>query len=71
MMARMIVALFTLLVLFPLRSISQEQQSAYILSTPEDFKEAFTAVPCKNEERLPAVKALFLKMGAPEADISI
>ncbi len=37
----------------------------------DEFRHSFTTVPCKNEERLPAVKALFLKMGAPEADITI
>ena len=37
----------------------------------DEFRNAFTTVPCKNEERLLAVKALFLKMGAPEADITI
>lgn len=41
------------------------------LSTPDMIEEDIRAVPCKNEERLDAVKTLFEKMGAPAAAISI
>lgn len=41
-------------------------------STPEQMQEDIQAVPCKsNPERLTGVKSLFLKMGAPESDISV
>lgn len=40
-------------------------------STEEQFKADVDAVPCKNEARLEAVKALFEKMGAASSEISI
>jgi hypothetical protein len=50
---------------------SSAQQSEIRISTPEQIKTEFDSVPCKNEERLSAAKALFEKMGAPASDISI
>lgn len=47
------------------------QPSDIAVASLAEFRNAFTTIPCKNDERLPAVKALFLKMGAPEADITI
>ena len=47
------------------------QQNEITISTPEQIKAEFDSVPCKNEERLTAVKALFEKMGAPASDITI
>jgi len=47
------------------------QPAEVTISTPEQLEAEFTSVPCRNEERLNAVKALFEKMGAPDADISI
>jgi Peptidase family M28 len=41
------------------------------LSTLEEIKSEFDTVPCKNEERLNAVKALFEKMGADSSEITI
>jgi Iap family predicted aminopeptidase len=41
------------------------------LSTPEQFKEEFAAVPCKDEDRLAAARALFEKMGAPAGSVSV
>jgi Zn-dependent M28 family amino/carboxypeptidase len=70
-MKKVQLALVALCVLLPCAAVPHEANSALVLSKPEEFKEAFLTVPCKNEERLAAVKALFLKMGAPEADISI
>lgn len=47
-------------------------QPKVVLSTPEQIKEDFISVPCKdNEERLVAAEALFKKMGAAASDISI
>lgn len=47
------------------------QQSVLRTSTAEQIKTEFDAVPCKNEERLAAARALFERMGAPASDISI
>lgn len=63
-------ALFLLLVL-PHATVPRDVHPALVLSTLEEFRQEFTTVPCQNETRLAAVKNLFLKMGAPEADISI
>jgi Iap family predicted aminopeptidase len=41
------------------------------LSTLEEIKSEFDTVPCKNEERQNAVKALFEKMGADSSEITI
>lgn len=51
--------------------LSSAQQSEIRISTPEEIKVEFDLVPCKNEERLNAVRSLFEKMGAPASDISI
>jgi len=40
-----------------------------ILSTVEQIQNEFDSVPCKKQERLPAVRALFEKMGAKTEDI--
>ncbi len=48
-----------------------QTNSQIVLSKPEEFAEAFKSIPCKNPERLPAVKALFMQMGAKEENISI
>jgi Zn-dependent M28 family amino/carboxypeptidase len=41
------------------------------LSTVEQIKDDFAAVPCRDGERLAAVEALFEKAGAPESDVSV
>jgi hypothetical protein len=41
------------------------------ISTQEEIAAEFKSVPCKNKDRLPAARALFERMGAPPADISI
>jgi Zn-dependent M28 family amino/carboxypeptidase len=41
------------------------------ISTPEEVISDFASVPCKNEDRLGAVKALFEKMGAKEEEITV
>ncbi len=63
--------LLSLSLLFPFTVMPRATDPTPVLSKVEEFRDAFAAVPCKNEERLPAVKALFLKMGAPEADITV
>ena len=58
-------------VLLPQSLVSHNLQSSIVVSKPEEFEAAFTSIPCKSKDRLLAVKELFLKMGASEADISI
>lgn len=53
-----------------LPTIAQAQPPAVNISTEEQIKEEFTFVPCKNGERLNAVRALFEKLGAPPAEIT-
>jgi hypothetical protein len=47
------------------------QSVGVAVSTPEQIKAEFDSVPCKNEERLGAVKALFARMGAPDSEVSV
>ncbi len=46
-------------------SNGEKAANALTVSTVEEFQTEFTTVPCKNEARLDAVKALFMKVGAP------
>src|SRR5215510_439318 len=41
------------------------------ISTPEAIRSEFDSVPCKNGDRLKAVKALFEKMGAKPEEIAV
>jgi len=41
------------------------------ISSQEEIAAEFKSVPCKNKERLPAVQALFERIGAQPADISV
>ena len=69
--------LFLSLYLFSALSFAQKPleqmalKGTIVISTPDQIKEEFSSVPCKDSERLDAVKALFEKMGAPASDISI
>jgi acetylornithine deacetylase/succinyl-diaminopimelate desuccinylase-like protein len=56
--------------LFGSASLSAAQQGIRI-STREQIKAEFDSVPCKNGERLKAVRALFEKMGAAASDIAV
>ncbi|HYP27287.1 MAG TPA: M20/M25/M40 family metallo-hydrolase [Blastocatellia bacterium] len=47
------------------------QQSKVIISTQEDLAQDVASAPCKEKERLEAVRALFLKMGAQPGQIVI
>ena len=50
---------------------SGTQENGIVVSTPESIKAEFDSVPCKDEDRLNAVKALFERMGAAPAEISV
>ena len=56
---------------FAVSTASAQQAASISLSTPEEIKADFAAVPCKDEERLNAVKVLFEKMGAAASSISV
>lgn len=47
------------------------QDSSIKLSTPEQIKEDFSAVPCEDKKRLEAVKSLFERAGVPSAEVMI
>jgi len=47
------------------------QDSTVKVSSPEQIKEDFSAVPCEDKKRLDAVKSLFERAGAPSADVSM
>jgi hypothetical protein len=64
--ASFIVAL--LLVFFP-QSLISAQTAELKLATEEELKEDLKLGPCKNRDRLEAVKMFFQKMGAAEGDI--
>ena len=51
--------------------ISVPPQDSLQISTTEELAKEFANVPCKNEDRLNAVRALFEKMGAPPSDVAI
>ncbi len=57
--------------LFLLATSSESHQNPSSISTAEQIKAEFDFVPCKDEDRLNAVKALFEKMGASASEISI
>ncbi|MEG2941811.1 MAG: M20/M25/M40 family metallo-hydrolase [Thermomonas sp.] len=63
-------ALSTLL-LFQSSVPAVAQQTPSTLSTPEELAGEFAAVPCEDADRLAAVRALYERMGAPAADISL
>jgi len=46
-------------------------QAADEISTPDQFKDEFQTVPCKNSERQDAVKTLFEQMGAAASEITV
>lgn len=70
MIGRVTCIAVALLFLFESASLHAAQQDIRI-STPEQIKAEFDSVPCKNGERLNAVRALFEKMGAAASDIAI
>src|SRR5262245_60992473 len=66
-----------LLLLLPFIVFAQEapgngsSSGAIKLSTTDEIKSEFDSVPCKNNDRLSAVKALFGKMGAKPEEITV
>jgi Zn-dependent M28 family amino/carboxypeptidase len=54
-------------------AFAQEAEGASKLriSTPEEIRSEFDSVPCKNGDRLKAVKALFEKMGAKAEEVAV
>jgi Zn-dependent M28 family amino/carboxypeptidase len=54
-------------------AFAQESEGASKLriSTPEEIRSEFDSVPCKNGDRLKAVKALFEKMGAKAEEVAV
>ncbi len=68
--SRISALLISLILLLGPVSIGDGQSSVKI-SSAEQIKEDIEAVPCNNEERLQAVKALFERAGAPATDASI
>jgi Zn-dependent M28 family amino/carboxypeptidase len=59
------------LLLFLMFSIAAQNKPVSIVSTKEDLLESVNSVPCKNEERLEAIKSLFQKMGAKPEEITV
>lgn len=50
---------------------AKAQDNTLKISTAEDIKSDFDSVPCQNDARFAAVKALFERAGALESDISL
>jgi len=56
----------------PITTTSVSAQHGDItISSVEEIKSEFNSVPCKDSDRLNAAKALFAKMGAADADMSV
>lgn len=64
-----LIAVLALLLLT--RSVATASQPGLNISTLEQLRDEFGSVPCRDEDRPAAVKALFEKMGAPASDISV
>jgi len=62
------IAALILAILSVTQDVPREEIKA---STAEEIKTDFASVPCKNEDRLGAVKALFEKMGAKQEEVSV
>lgn len=61
------------LLLSPILALSQgaDELPKPRISAREEIKAEFDSVPCKNGDRLKAVKALFEKMGAKPEEIAV
>jgi putative aminopeptidase FrvX len=62
---------FKIILLVFIFSINEFAQQKVKISTEEEIKENINLAPCKDNERLEAVKNLFLKMGANDSEIKI
>ncbi len=67
---RLTIILATLVLLIAVIPTSAQDPGVKI-SSPEEFKEDFTTVPCEDKKRLEAVKSLFERAGVPPAEITI
>jgi Iap family predicted aminopeptidase len=56
---------------FPIAALPPRQETNPLLSSEDQIREEFAQVPCKNKERLNAVRKLFEKMGATPDELSI
>ncbi|HKP36993.1 MAG TPA: M20/M25/M40 family metallo-hydrolase [Pyrinomonadaceae bacterium] len=63
--------LLTLVAFLLIPGPAPAQQQTPIFSTVEQIKEDFAGVPCKDDDRLKAVKTLFEKAGAGTSDMSV
>ncbi len=67
-----VAAILSILFCFSLKiSICAQDGNGIQLSTADEMRAEFDSVPCQNDERLNAVKALFERMGADPAEITI
>jgi Zn-dependent M28 family amino/carboxypeptidase len=66
-----IAAFFLLATSFCLWHLLTRADSNKLLSTPEQIQEDILSLDCRRNERLPAVQALFEKMGASASEISL
>jgi Zn-dependent M28 family amino/carboxypeptidase len=62
--------ILTILLVAALSFAVAAQKAAPVLATENELKEDLKLVPCKNSDRLEAVKKFFQKMGAAENEIS-
>ncbi|MEP6944663.1 MAG: M20/M25/M40 family metallo-hydrolase [Acidobacteriota bacterium] len=58
-------------ILISISSAVPAQKPVLKISTKDEIAEDIKAVPCKNGDRLEAVKTLFKKMGAADSDMSV
>lgn len=63
--------LLGLLVPLALTPGAAQESSGLRLSTPEEIAKEFESVPCDNQARLAAVRALYERMGARDADFRL
>jgi Zn-dependent M28 family amino/carboxypeptidase len=56
---------------FPIAALPPRQETNPLLSSEDQIREEFAQVPCKNKERLNAVRKVFEKMGATPDEFSI
>lgn len=47
------------------------QEASFKVSTPEQIKDDFNAVPCEDKKRLEAVKSLFERAGVPSSEAKV
>ncbi|HEU0253910.1 MAG TPA: M28 family peptidase, partial [Pyrinomonadaceae bacterium] len=63
--------LLAALVLFIATIATGAQDVSLKVSTPDEIKEDFSAVPCEDKKRLDAVKSLFERAGLPPSEVTI